>query len=451
MKLAEYIPFYKRNLHLAYPVVISQIGQISVSLIDNMMVGHVGTAELAAASFTNSVFMLGMFFGMGITFGITPLVGSAFGKGKTSEVVVWLKNGIFTHLSASLVLGLIMLGVYFLLPLMGQTAEVIELAKPYYLILCASYIPFMLFFSIKQFLEGIGNTKIAMRITIIANLVNVVFNYLLIYGKFGFPEMGLNGAGIGTLISRIVMPLMFMFYILRIPGLKMYFVLAHHEIFSRQKIISLLKIGIPIAFQIIVEGIAFSVGAIMMGWMGEVPLAAHQVALGMASFTYMISLGISQANTIRVSHQMGVKDFGALKMAAFASTHLVLVFMSSMGIVFIFARNYLPFLFTEDVEVVKIASRLLIIAAIFQVFDGLQVVMLSTLRGMADVRIPMFIAFFAYILLGVPTSYLFAFKLMTGPQGIWYGYLAGLGFAGVLFFLRFRHNLEKEHKKRVIL
>ncbi len=444
MKLAEYFPFYKRNLHLAMPVVISQIGQVSVSLIDNMMVGHVGTTELAASAFANNVFMVGMFFGMGITFGLTPLAGNSFGNGKLNEVVIWLKNGIFTHLFTGFGLNLIMAGVYFLLPYMGQTPEVVKLAKPYYLLLCLSYLPFMLFFSLKQFFEGTGNTKIAMHITISANIINIVFNYLLIFGKFGFPEMGLNGAGAGTLISRVAMPLLFFVYIIKTPVFKNYFVLAHQELFDKQKIIRLLKIGIPIAFQIIVEGIAFSIGAIMMGWLGEVQLAAHQVAIGLASFTYMISLGISQANTIRVSHQMGVKDYKALKMAAFASTHLVLVFMSTMGIVFILARNYLPFLFTMDTEVIKIASGLLIIAAIFQVFDGLQVVMLSTLRGMADVKLPMFIAFFAYMVLGIPASYLMAFQLVLGPQGIWYGYLIGLGAAGILFWFRFQHNLKKK-------
>jgi MATE family multidrug resistance protein len=436
------MPFYKRNLHLAMPVVISQIGQVSVSLIDNMMVGHVGTSELAAASFANSVFMIGMFFGMGITFGITPLIGSAFSGGKFGEVAVWLKNGIFTHLAAAVGLCLIMIGVYFLLPLMGQTAAVTELAQPYFLLLCFSYLPFMLFFSFKQILEGIGNTKIAMHITITANVINVIFNYLLIYGKFGFPELGLNGAGYGTLISRATMPILFFVYISKVPSVKTYFVQAHRQVFNKQKIISLLKIGIPIAFQIIVEGIAFSVGAIMMGWLGEVPLAAHQVAIGLASFSYMISLGISQANTIRVSHQMGVKDYVSLKRAAFASTHLVLAFMSSMGILFIIARKVLPYLFTIDPEVIEIASGLLIIAAIFQVFDGLQVVMLSTLRGIADVKLPMFIAFFAYLFIGIPTSYILSFKLMIGPQGIWYGYLAGLGAAAVLFYLRFQHNLK---------
>lgn len=414
------------------------------------MVGHVGTTELAASSFANNVFMLGMFFGMGITFGITPLVGNSFGNGKIEEMVVWLKNGIFTHISAAVVLCLVMFGVYFFLPLMSQPEDVTELARPYYLLLCVSYLPFMLFFTLKQFFEGVGNTKIAMHITIAANLVNILFNYLLIYGKFGFPEMGLNGAGVGTLISRIVMPLIFAIYIIKIPGFKSYFISAQKVIFDRQKIISLLKIGIPIAFQIIVEVLAFSIGAIMMGWFGEVPLAAHQVAIGLASFTYMISLGVSQANTIRVSHQMGVKDFKSLKMAAFASTQLVLIFMSLMGVVFIFARNLLPYLFTTDTEVIKIASGLLIIAAIFQVFDGLQVVMLSTLRGMADVKLPMFIAFFAYLFLGIPTSYLLAFNLSMGPQGIWYGYLIGLGSAGIMFYLRFQHNLKIVQKKRVI-
>ncbi len=423
---------------------ISQIGQVSVSLIDNMMVGHVGTSELAAASFANSVFMIGMLFGMGITFGITPLIGSAFSRGKNDEVVVWLKNGIFTHLVAAVVLFLVMVGVYFLLPLMGQPENVTELAQPYYFILCISYVPFMLFFSVKQFLEGIGNTKIAMFITITANVINLVFNYLLIYGKFGFPALGLNGAGYGTLISRVAMPILFFAYIINAPSIKRYFVFAHHESFNIRKIISLLKIGIPIAFQIIVEITAFSIGAIMMGWLGEVPLAAHQVAIGLASFTYMISVGISQANTIRVSHQMGVKDYQALRSAAFASTHLVLVFMFSMGLLFVFARNVLPFLFTVDPQVIEIASGLLIIAAVFQVFDGLQVVMLSTLRGMADVKLPMFIAFFAYLFIGIPTSYLLTFNFQLGPQGIWYGYLSGLGIAGVLFYLRFQQNLKNK-------
>lgn len=443
MRLADYIPFYKRNIQLALPIVLSQVGQVTVHLVDNMMVGHVGTPELAAASFANNVFMIGLYFGMGITYGLTPLIGDAFSKSKFNEVAILLKNGVFTHLIAASILTAVMFGIYFILPLLGQTSEVLNLAKPYFILLCTSYLPFMLFFSMKQFFEGIGNTKMAMQITLTANVINVIVNYVFIFGKFGFPEMGLIGAGIGTLVSRLFMPLLFVLYIIKSPKIKKYFVNAHAQVFSVEKIIAILKIGIPIGFQIIVELFAFGIGAIMMGWLGEIPLAAHQVALGLASFTYMISLGVSQANTIRVSHQMGVKDYRSLKMAASASTHLVLFFMLAMGIIFILARNFLPLLFTLDPAVVNIASSLLIVAAFFQIFDGLQVIMLSTLRGLADVKIPMFFAFFAYLFVGIPTSYVLSFVLNIGPQGIWYGYLVGLGLAGVLFYFRFKYIFRK--------
>jgi len=441
VNIQQYIPYYKRNLHLAFPIVLSQIGQVTVSLADNMMVGHVGTTELAAAAFANSVFIIGMIFGMGFTMGLTPLVGNAFGNKDLDKTVSWLKNGIFSQTVVALFLSLIMFGVYFILPLLGQTKEVTELAQPYFLLLCFSYLPFMLFFTLKQFFEGIANTRVAMQITLIANVVNILVNYVLIFGKFGFAPMGLNGAGTGTLVSRIVMPVLFAIAIIRKSRYRQYFVLARSQPILRDHIISLLKIGLPIGLQLIVEVSAFAIGAVMMGWLGEMSLAAHQVAMGMASFTYMISLGVSQANTIRVSHQMGVKDYVSMKRAAYASTHLVLAFMSFTALVFISARNYLPYLFTSDVQVIKIAAGLLIIAAVFQFFDGLQVVMLSTLRGMADVTSPMLIAFIAYLFIGLPTSYVFAFIFNVGPQGIWLGYLVGLGTAGILFYFRFRRNL----------
>jgi len=444
VNFAAYIPFYKRNLRLAIPVVISQLGQVTVSLVDNMMVGHVGTLELAASAFANNVFLVGMLFGMGITYGLTPVVGKAFGNNQPLRVVQLLKNGIFTHLAAALLLSVIMFGVYFLLPYMGQTSDVLDLARPYYLLLCASYLPFMLFFSVKQFFEGVGNTKMAMQITLASNAINIIVNYILIFGKLGFPEMGLMGAGIGTLVSRIIMPFLFFVFILKKPAFRIYFTKAHAQAFSKKRIISLLKIGVPIGFQIIVEMLTFSVGAVMMGWLGEIPLAAHQVAIGLASSSYMVSLGISQANTIRVSHQLGQNDFKSLKMAVFASTHLVLLFMISMGLLFVLARDYLPLAFTSDPEVIAVASGLLVIAAIFQVFDGLQVIMLSTLRGMADVKIPMFIAFAAYMLIGLPTSYGLTFIFNAGPMGIWYGFLVGLGTAGFLFYFRFKHNIKEK-------
>ncbi|WP_321345015.1 MATE family efflux transporter [uncultured Draconibacterium sp.] len=442
MKLQQYIPFYRRNLTLAFPIVLSQIGQVTVSLADNMMVGHVGTTELAAASFANSVFMIGMVFGMGVTMGLTPLVGKAFGQNQLQKAIVWLKNGISAHLAAAIGLTMLMFCIYFLLPHMGQPNNVLILARPYYLLLCCSYLPFMFFFTLKQFFEGIGNTKIAMQITLIANVINIAVNYVFIFGKFGFPQMGLMGAGIGTLTSRICMPLLFIYFIVRNNRYKRYFVFARYQKVFKKDISDLLRIGVPIGFQLIVEVAAFGIGAVMMGWLGETPLAAHQVALGLATFTYMISLGVSQANTIRVSHQMGEKDYVSLRRAVFASTHLVLLFMSISALIFILGRNLLPFMFTTDKDVIKVAAGLLVIAAVFQLFDGLQVVMQSSLRGMADVTKPMFIAFIAYLLIGIPTSYVFTFVLNAGPQGIWYGYLVGLGTAGILFYIRFMRLLK---------
>lgn len=282
MNLVQYIPFYNRIIRLAIPVVLSQIGQVTVSLADNIMVGHAGTHELAASAFANNVFIIGMFFGMGITYGLTPLVGKAYGNSEPEKVVQWLKNGIFTHLIAASGLTLVMLGIYFTLPFMGQEPGLLQLAKPYYLLLCASYLPFMLFFSVKQFFEGIGNTKLAMHITLTSNVINVVLNYLLIFGKFGFPEMGLLGAGIGTFISRLAMPLMYMVFIFRMAKYRRIFINASAQPLSRKRIFSILNIGLPIGFQIIVEVTTFSVGAVMMGWHGETPLAAHQVAIGLA-------------------------------------------------------------------------------------------------------------------------------------------------------------------------
>ena len=442
MKFSDYLPYYRRNLMLAYPVILSSLGQVSVSLVDNAMVGRVGTVELAAAAFANNVFMIGMIFGMGITFGLTPLTGQTYGKGELRQATRWLKNGILTYQVTAWMLTLIMGSIYFLLPNFGQPDEVLQAARPYYLWLCASMIPFITFFTFKQFFEGLGNTRISMKITLTANLINVLFNYLFIYGKFGFPELGLTGAGVGTFISRVSMPILFFLVMTRNCRYRRYLVLAHHQQLNLRDIIRILKIGIPIALQMIVEMTSFSVGAIMMGWLGKVPLAAHQVAIGLAAATYMISLGISSAATIRVSHQFGIRDFTAMRRAANASAHLVLVFMSAMGIAFILLRNYLPMIFTNDEEVIRIAGNLLIVAAFFQVFDGLQVVMLGTLRGMADVKVPMIIAFLAYLGVGLPASWLFAFPVNAGPEGIWYGFLLGLGVAGILFFRRFRKNLK---------
>ena len=428
---------------MALPVILSQVGQITVSLADTMMVGHVGTVQLAAASFANSIFHVGMLFGLGVVMGITPLVGKMYSQKEEKQVGEYLKNGFFIHLVFALVLGVLMTGVSFLLNNMGQPREVVDEAFPYFLILVASLLPLLAFISIKQFLEGLGNTRIAMFITLSANGINIILNYLLIFGKFGFPELGLNGAGLATFISRLLMPLMLIPVLYHNKKYQAIFRFAKHARLMRYKIRELLAVGIPIGLQIVVEVFTFSIGAVMMGWLGKEQLAAHQIALGMASFTYMISLGVGAGTTIHISHEYGLHHWGLLRRTVFASLHLVLVFMSMMGVLFVLLRHQLPYLFTTDTSVIGIAAGLLVIAALFQIFDGLQVVLLASLRGLSDVKIPMFMAFVSYSVVGIPVSYGCAFLLDMGAVGIWLGFLFGLIVASFLFGLRIMKHLKK--------
>lgn len=448
VKFSEYFPVYRKNLHLAVPVILAQIGQVTVNLADNIMVGHVGTVELAAASFAINVFHVGMLFGLGVTFGLTPLVGQTFGSASNSETGAWLKNGMIVHFLAAVLLCLLMSSVVFLLPRMGQTEEVVQMAIPYYLIQVSSLIPLLLFFSIKQFLEGVGNTKMAMIITIMANLVNIGLNYVLIYGKLGFPALGLNGAGYATLISRVLMPFVFVWMIMKKPSFKPYLKAARGAVTDMAKIKSIVSIGLPIGVQLVIEVLAFSLGAIMLGWISKESIAGHQVAIGLASMTYLISFGMASATTIRVSHAFGVRDETDLRHTIYASLHLVISFMALMGIIFVVFRNFLPMIFTSDPAVIQVASGLLIVGAFFQIFDGTQVVLLGALRGIADVKIPMYLAFFSYIVVSLPLSYLFAFVLNFGSPGVWMGFVFGLATAAVLFRLRLNHQLRKFRQQK---
>lgn len=443
MSISDYIPVYRKNLTLAIPVIFAQMGQVTVNLADNMMVGHVGTVELAAASFAINVFHIGMLFGLGITIGLTPLVGQSFNTNNPYSMGGWLKNGLLVHFLAAVLLALGMSSVVFFMDRMGQSPEVVKAAIPYYLIQVASLLPMMLFFSIKQFFEGIGNTRIAMVITIVANLVNVGLNYILIYGKLGFPVLGLNGAGYATLISRLIMPFLFVLIVLKMPSFKVYFDYARKALFDTTRMKRMMSMGLSIGVQMVIEILAFSLGAIMLGWISKESLAGHQVAIGMAAMTYMISFGLASGTTIRVSHAYGEQDKNELKHSIFASLHIVIAFMSLMGILFVVLRNHLPLLFTSDPDVIRVAAGLLIVGAFFQIFDGLQVVLLGALRGMADVKIPMFIAFFCYIVVSLPISYLLAFTFHIGSPGVWIGFVFGLSSAALLFGFRLKKQLHK--------
>lgn len=427
---------------MAIPVIFSQIGQVTVNLVDNVMVGHLGTTELAAASFAINIFHVGMLFGLGITLGMTPLVGQSLNSKNPNNIGSWLRNGVLVNFIASLFLCAAMSSVVLFMNRMGQSDEVVQKAIPFYLLHVASLIPLMLFFSFKQFFEGIGNTRIAMVITIVINLVNIALNYVLIYGKLGLPALGLNGSGCASLISRLIMPAIFIVVMFKRPAFRAYLSEAIHSGFEKLKIKRIITIGLSIGIQMVIEILAFTLGAIMLGWISKESLAGHQVAISMAAMTYMISFGLASGTTIRVSHAFGEHDLKEIKQAVYASLHIVVAFMSVMGILFVLFRNYLPLLFTSDPEVIKVAAGLLVVGAFFQVFDGIQVVLLGALRGIADVRIPMFLAFFSYIVVSLPVSYLLAFVFNFGYSGVWIGFVFGLSTAAVLFGLRLRNQLK---------
>lgn len=437
MFFKSYIPFYKRNLNLAVPVMITQAGQMIVQFADNIMVGHLGTVEFAGVAFANSIFTIGMVFCIGFTQGLTPYAGQSYGKGLHREVARYFQNSFIMDIFLCVLVVGIMLSVIPFMEHMGQDPEILEYARSYYRILVLSLIPFILFFAIRNFSEGIGITKYAMYITIGSNLVNIFFNWVLIFGHWGFPFMGVNGAAIATLISRILMFISFAVLLFSINPYKKYMKLMRKPLADLTKIKQLLKTSGPISLQGLVEVTAFSLSGIMVGWFGKEAMAANQIALTITTFSFMIAQGIGVAATIRVSHQFGEKKYLDARKAGIAATHLSVGFMGTAGIVYIFLRHQIPYLFTSDPAVAAIAGSLLIISAGFQVFDAIQLAGIASLRALADVRVPLIFSIISYYCMCLPLGYFCGHVLNLGPMGVWTGLMIGLMIASILFMYRF--------------
>lgn len=435
---------YWPNIKLATPVVLAQAGQMLVNLADTVMVGKVGTIPLAAASFANSIFINVLVFGIGLSFAITPLVGKAYGAKDKAQCSYWFKQGIYANLIIAIVLTLLAGAIVFVMPFMGQDEVVVKEAIPYFLLLVLSIVPLQIFNSYKQFAEGLSNTRIAMLITIGGNVLNVALNFVFIYGLLGAPALGLFGAGIGTLISRVMMAVAFA-WLSRILSLFKTYRGKDLSAFSKEAFMKIWRLGLPIGLQFVIEVFAFSMGSIMIGWINPVSLAAHQIVLSIASLTYMMSSGLASATTIKVSIFRGKKEYSAIKNSAFASVHIVILFMSLTAVLFLSLRYVLPSLFIDEKEVIEVAAGLMLVAGLFQIFDGVQVVALGILRGLEDVLMPVIGAGIAYWLISLPVGYLAAFVFNFGPMGIWIGYLVGLASAGLFLLLRFRYIYNKRY------
>ena len=445
-KFKEYIPYYKRNLKVAVPVMFTQIGGALVGLFDTMMVGHYATVDLAAVSFSNAIFFTIMVFASGSLMGLTPLIGLQDGElsqhpdkanSIRAKMASLLQNGLYFTLIISMVTTVLLALCIPFLDRFGQDPEVIEVARPYYILIVISLFPYLLFCLQKQFLEGLGNTIVAMVIVLAMNALNVLLNWVFIYGHWGAPAMGAVGAGIATLVSRIGMPVCLFVAIMLHRHWRDYIRLFSRHLSSWREVCHIARIGFPVGGQTFFETVTFTLAVVAIGWISKEAVAAHQIASQISSLTFMLAVGIGAGTTIRVSHQLGKGDLPAVRMASNASIHLVILMNTIGAALMIGLRHYIPYLFTEDQEVITIASQLLVFAGLYQYSDGLQAVGASMLRGITDVKVPMVIAFISYIIIGLFIGYVCAFPLGMGAAGIWIGFIVGLTFAAVLFHTRF--------------
>lgn len=437
MTQQNYKEHLKKNFFLAYPVMLSQLGHMMVNVADSVMVGQLGALPLAGASVANVIFHILLMFGIGVSYAVTPLVAEADGTKDIDRSSELLKHALLINTLTGIILFAFIAiagqGLYYL----DQPPDVVELAIPYLNIVTLSMIPLMLFQTFRQFAEGLSFTKQAMLIVIGSNIINIVLNYIFIYGKLGMPAMGLNGAGWASLIARSVLALCMAVYIFKGKHFVRYrkgFAIGNY---SKKLIHKLLNLGLPAGFQFVFEVGAFGFAVIMIGWIGTEALAAHQIAINLAAVSYMMASGLSAAATVRVGNQLGKNDVPALRAAAFTIYGMVIIFMSICALIFITGRYFLPSLYIDNHDVVEMASSLLIIAGFFQISDGIQVVSLGALRGLSDVKVPTLLTFIAYWVLALPIGYILGFTLEMGVEGVWYGLLIGLSLVAIVMFWRF--------------
>ena len=450
--ISVYTREFRYNLKLAYPVMIGMLGHTFVQFIDNVMVGQLGTAELAAISLGNSFVFIAMSIGIGFSQAITPLIAEADGAKKDNDI-----SGIFEHsFLICLILGLILFTVVFLnrnlLYFMNQPIEVVKLASPYLFWVSFSLISIVTFQSFRQFADGLSFTKAAMYSTLLGNVINVILNFFLIFGLWIFPKLGVEGAAIGTLISRICMLIFIVFYLKLHKKLSKYIKRFFPSKVQIQRVKKIIYLGLPSALHSFFE-VAFFISAVWMaGIIGKNSQAANQIALNLASMTYMVALGVGVAAMIRVGNQRGMMNFIKLREVALSTLLLIIIIDIFFCVIFLIFNDYLPLLYLDlgdsnnhsDVnEVIQLASKLLIIAGVFQLFDGIQAVVLGALRGMQDVNKPALIIFLSYGLIGFPTSYFLGFYTNLSVVGIWIGLMTGLFSSSLFLFLRFNYLSKK--------
>lgn len=428
---------YRLNFKIATPVMIGQLGHVMVGVADSVMVGQLGTVELASVGLANSIYIIFMVLGLGIAFGITPLVAKADGMKSKHLQGTLLGHAFWVNLIVSVILVSILIALAQTLSIFGQDPSVIPYAKPYLTVLSTSLIPLLVFTTFKQFAEGLADTRTAMLIIILCNLLNILFNYMLIFGHFGMPKLGVVGAAWASLFARILMAIVMWLYVVKHSKFHVYNlrirISRYRSIIARR----LLQVGVPTGLQYIFEVSAFAFAAIFAGMISTIALAAYQIAINIASVSYMAVTGLGAAATVRIGNQAGKRDWSNLRTASRTIFSMAVVWMAFAGMIIYFFRYNLAGYYSNDAAVLALAEKMLIVVVIFQISDGIQAVALGALRGLTDVKIPTYITFVAYGLLTLPLAYVLSQHTSLGAMGIWYALATGLTISGVLLVIRF--------------
>ncbi|WP_241518422.1 MATE family efflux transporter [Bacteroidetes bacterium endosymbiont of Geopemphigus sp.] len=441
----NFITHIKRNTRLALPVALGQVGQVCMNLVDNIMVGSLGGVALGTVALANAVFLIVMVFGMGMASSVSPLVAQADACDNKKEGITSLQHGLVIGFFLSLLMYLIIWLFIPMLSYLNQPKEVIAEAGPFLNVIGISLIPWMLAEFLRKFCEGLSLTTPGMLVTWIAVIYNVIFNYLLIYGHCGFPKLGVVGAAYATLIARIVLLFGMIILLKQYRKIREYYKELRPRIFQREYFRKILSLGTPAGLQMLFEIGAFAVASFIAGLSGTNELAAHQISMNLASATYMLSVGFAVAATIRIGNQKALKNYIELRRAGWSAFLMSGTFMIICAITFICSREYLPYIFVkkEDIEIARIASNLLIIAALFQLSDSIQSVALGALRGMQDVKIPMWLTFFAYWVVAIPLAWYCSVQRHMGAFGVWIGLGVGLTVSSLLLITRYNKKTNR--------
>jgi MATE family multidrug resistance protein len=416
---------------------ITQAGQMVVQFADNIMVGQLGTSQFAGVGFANALFSMGLVFCTCFTQGLIPFIGQSYGRGEHGKVSEYFTNGILLNALMCIAVMAIMMAAVPLMNHMGQDPRILGYAREYYKIMVWSLAPFIIFYVLRALTEGVGNTKYTMYITVFCNVLNIFLNWVLIFGHFGVEAMGVEGAAWATFISRCAMLGIGIAILLSGKLYKRYLGDIRFRALNFSQFKDVMKTSFPMSFQGLVEVTTFSIAGIMAGWFGEVAMAAHQASQTIITFSFMVAQGVGVAATIRVSHQYGERRFADARKAGFAASHISIALMALAGITFILFNDVIPYIFTQDHHVAEIASKLLYVAAAFQLFDAVQLSALASLRALADVKWPLVTSLFTYYVIGLPFAYFAGTTFGLGPVGVWLGLLAGLMLAAILFLYRF--------------